>query len=270
MEVNLLLASRDNGAGCAVFFVVMTIVVLVALFKKGKRKGNLQAAAERFQGAVVPSFWSGDRVEFAVDGVPAEVTYHAGSKNRSSFTRIRFQFTPPGYLRLVPEGLFTSLRKAFGAQDIEFGEPGFDKSFLVQGSPEAWVREILDGDTRRRITRLAEMGASFWRGAHVNIDGGPGGVTIFCHRNFVDDRSRLDTFLDEAVAIFRHLRTPVTEGITILSAEEHAGRGECPVCASALDASPHRCPTCGTPHHHDCWEYFGGCAIYGCARRGGR
>lgn len=24
------------------------------------------------------------------------------------------------------------------------------------------------------------------------------------------------------------------------------------------------CPACSTPHHRDCFEYFGGCAIFGC------
>jgi hypothetical protein len=24
------------------------------------------------------------------------------------------------------------------------------------------------------------------------------------------------------------------------------------------------CRRCRTPHHHECWEYYGSCAIYGC------
>ena len=24
------------------------------------------------------------------------------------------------------------------------------------------------------------------------------------------------------------------------------------------------CSVCNTPHHRDCWEYVGGCSIYGC------
>lgn len=270
MSMAPLLSSGDAGGFILLFVIVIAIVIGVGLAQSGRRGQNLRAAAERFGGTVIPSFWSGDRVEFPVDGIPAEATYHAGSKNRAAFTRVRFEFRPPGHLRVIPEGFFASLRKMFGAQDIEFGEKGFDAAFLVQGSPEPWVREVMDRETRGRIHRLSGLGATFWRGAHVSIEAGPGGVIIFCQRNLVGDRAQLDSFLDEAVAVFRHLRTPVTEGIQILSAEEHAGRGECPVCASALDSSLHRCPTCGTPHHRDCWDYFGGCAIYGCARRGGR
>lgn len=41
----------------------------------------------------------------------------------------------------------------------------------------------------------------------------------------------------------------------------------CVVCRTPLPDDPHLCPRCETPHHLDCWEYTGGCAIYGCANR---
>jgi hypothetical protein len=40
--------------------------------------------------------------------------------------------------------------------------------------------------------------------------------------------------------------------------------GRCPVCGQALAPEPWRCSVCETPHHADCAEYFGGCAIFGC------
>ena len=39
---------------------------------------------------------------------------------------------------------------------------------------------------------------------------------------------------------------------------------KCPVCASQIDGEVHACERCDTPHHVDCWEYAGGCAIFGC------
>jgi hypothetical protein len=42
----------------------------------------------------------------------------------------------------------------------------------------------------------------------------------------------------------------------------------CPVCACSLDddAELQVCDTCETPHHKDCWDYTGGCAIFGCRK----
>ena len=44
-----------------------------------------------------------------------------------------------------------------------------------------------------------------------------------------------------------------------------AQRPKCPVCAYPVnDSDPVTCPRCDTPHHRDCWEYTGGCSMFGC------
>lgn len=42
--------------------------------------------------------------------------------------------------------------------------------------------------------------------------------------------------------------------------------GKCPVCKYPLLQLDelHKCPGCDTPHHVDCWQYNGGCAVFGC------
>jgi hypothetical protein len=40
---------------------------------------------------------------------------------------------------------------------------------------------------------------------------------------------------------------------------ESAGRA-----AAAAGAAARICPRCEAPHHADCWDYNGGCAIFGC------
>ncbi|MEO6802494.1 MAG: NINE protein [Granulicella sp.] len=41
----------------------------------------------------------------------------------------------------------------------------------------------------------------------------------------------------------------------------------CPYCRAAFEAEDEvtRCPSCGTPHHADCFAENGGCTIFGCA-----
>jgi hypothetical protein len=38
----------------------------------------------------------------------------------------------------------------------------------------------------------------------------------------------------------------------------------CPVCGQAVQDQGWSCERCSTPHHDDCVQYFGGCAIFGC------
>jgi len=55
------------------------------------------------------------------------------------------------------------------------------------------------------------------------------------------------------------------EGIRLTEVEA----GHCPICGT--DERPETlfpCPRCGVKYHSECWEYFGGCAIYGCEEGG--
>ncbi len=38
----------------------------------------------------------------------------------------------------------------------------------------------------------------------------------------------------------------------------------CRVCGDTLIGRLHACDRCETPHHDDCWDYNGGCAVYAC------
>jgi hypothetical protein len=50
-------------------------------------------------------------------------------------------------LRLVKEGFFQKIGKAFGGQDIQIGEPDFDKAFVLKSSDENRARQIFDLNT---------------------------------------------------------------------------------------------------------------------------
>lgn len=49
--------------------------------------------------------------------------------------------------------------------------------------------------------------------------------------------------------------------------DEHDARGSCLVCGKALSLTPRTCLRCDTPHHAECWNYNGGCAVFGCKPR---
>ena len=39
---------------------------------------------------------------------------------------------------------------------------------------------------------------------------------------------------------------------------------KCPVCSTVIVGQYRTCERCNTPHHIDCWDYCGGCAIFAC------
>ena len=44
----------------------------------------------------------------------------------------------------------------------------------------------------------------------------------------------------------------------------------CPICRSSLGESAAVCRSCETPHHPDCWEFNGGCAVFACGQNRAR
>lgn len=42
-------------------------------------------------------------------------------------------------------------------------------------------------------------------------------------------------------------------------------RGHCPVCCGDLETELVYCARCHTPHHAECWDFTGRCAIYACS-----
>ena len=40
---------------------------------------------------------------------------------------------------------------------------------------------------------------------------------------------------------------------------------KCSICGCEITESPMTCTRCNVNYHHDCWDYNGGCAIYGCS-----
>lgn len=45
------------------------------------------------------------------------------------------------------------------------------------------------------------------------------------------------------------------------------GATQCQVCGDPLLEKVVFCTKCKTPHHLDCWQYFGSCAVYGCGQK---
>jgi hypothetical protein len=43
--------------------------------------------------------------------------------------------------------------------------------------------------------------------------------------------------------------------------------GHCPVCKTCITAVLRVCPRCDTGYHTECWDYSGGCSVFGCDAR---
>lgn len=100
--------------------------------------------------------WRHDKIEVK-DGewtITIDLHSHAGYRSESLFTRIRVPFVNEEglHFKIYHQGLFDTLEAKLGMQDIEIGEPEFDRMFIIQGNNEKMIKELLSSeDLRKRI-----------------------------------------------------------------------------------------------------------------------
>lgn len=160
----------------AIFLVVFAVAIVVVLLTA---RANAKLRAQRiaaWQHAAASSglTLSGGYPMFSLtgplDGVEVSVAhdYWIGHKGRRHY---RHELSVPiardvGDLVITRETLFESVGKVFGGQDVKVGDSTFDGAFVIKGSDEAKIREILDARVREAL--LAAQAAM----PTVHVEGG--------------------------------------------------------------------------------------------------
>jgi len=69
----------------------------------------------------------------------------SNGKSSSTYTRMRAPFFNKDglYFKIYREGIFSSIGKFFGMQDIQIGDPFFDKHFVIKGNNEEKIKLFL-------------------------------------------------------------------------------------------------------------------------------
>ena len=176
----------------------------------------------------------------------------------------------PVTLKVFPETFFHSVVKMFGMQDLRIGHPDFDQKLIVQSAPVEAFNPLLGEGLREHLVRLYRMSPSLHL-FHVSYSDG----------KLVIQRSlELSRYAPWAADVVRQLDSIAWNLLDSLSPDRisaFAGAVEivqsgpateasvCLICAQAInDPTQMSCTTCDTPHHKDCWEYNGRCALFGC------
>lgn len=76
----------------------------------------------------------------------------------------------------------------------------------------------------------------------------------------------LEMFVERACAIADQFKLAAAEGVAFVANPQPqlVELARCGVCGENLTSAIVLCRRCQTPHHADCWQYAGSCAIYGC------
>jgi hypothetical protein len=187
------------------------------------------------------------------------------------YTRVRLDL-PSAEVRceVFPQAVYR-VGKLLGMVDFEIGVPEFDHDYIISGANHERVKELLTADARAVLNRVrarAERGDMYFS---LN-----GHELLLRRRGFTPDAVDLERFVECARDLYDAVVDRVGSGIQFVDGPSVDADAvvmatvvaTCQVCGESIAADPVLCKSCRTPHHHDCWEYYGQCSTYGCRERG--
>lgn len=169
-------------------------------------------------------------------------------------------------LELQPQHFSQRIGKFLGMQDIEIGIPEFDAAFIIQGSNERAIRDFLSAPVRAAIMAIVACDAATQLDLHLQLGGGS--LRITKHQHFTTEAA-LSSFVRSCFVLLQQIQKPIADGIEFVEQAPTivAKDTECQVCGDPLLEKVVFCTKCKTPHHLDCWQYFGSCSVYGCGHK---
>ncbi|MBP89022.1 MAG: hypothetical protein CMJ64_20295 [Planctomycetaceae bacterium] len=150
--------------------------------------------------------------------------------------------------------------------DIEIGSAKFDDMYVITGNDVPAIKGFLNGEVQLAIDQLRQF--SERRGVYVSVNGGR---LIIKKPGFIRDYKTLSRFVALSLHVFDHATQASAEGIDFV--DQPAGSSSviedvvCQICGEDVKLDAVSCRSCRTPHHKDCWEYYGACSTFGCGQK---
>lgn len=129
--------------------------MLRALFGPSKAEIWSQMAADIGADYIEGGWFKGDGVIYQHGEWKLVLdTYTVRSdKSSTTYTRMRAPFVNRDglYFKIYREGLFSSVGKFFGMQDLEIGDPFFDDSFVIKGNDQQQLIRLLSDEQLKSL-----------------------------------------------------------------------------------------------------------------------
>lgn len=246
-------------------FIAIAVAVAIGLQQKGNAADSYQRLAQRHVGRFEAGGWFGrPKAEFEHGGAHVVVdVYSTGGKHPTYYTQVHFFLgrQPSVRCEVYPEGMWSRVGKLLGMQDIEIGSPGFDARYTIKGDDGAALRNLLSRGVQDQIERLRRFLGN--GDIYVSFDRRE---ILVKKKSYLRDFDRLEQFTGLALGLYDEVTRTAREGIEFvkMSAPPKLTEAICQICGETIEADVVLCRRCKTPHHRECWEYYGACSTYGC------
>jgi len=250
-----------------IFIAVLVVLIFVALYSYGRQSAlndTYDRLARRFGGrGHSAGLFETPSATFAVDGVLVRVDiFTTGSRHSRHFTQVHLEWPDP-HLRfeVFPDGIWARMGRLIGMQDIEIGSPEFDRDYIIRSSDIPAVRSFLSGPVQYQINLLRGLLGN----GDIYISLGAGRLLVK-KLGLIREFSPLLELVQMSLELHAQALLTHSSGIEFeeQSTAQPVDSAMCQVCGDSIESDMIICRRCKTPHHQDCWNYFGRCSTYGC------
>ena len=251
--------------------IVVVVVCVVVFTLAGERRKKLDEVylrvAHAYDGqCVTGGIFRRPAVRFTRHGVSVLLDiYSTGGEHATYYTQLHLGYAERELrMEVFPESLVRSLGKLLGTQDIIIGSPQFDRDYIIRGNDERRIATLLTEPVQVRIDALRVF---LWNN-DIYV-GAKAGTLLIKKREFIREFSTLNSFVTLGLELYDEMTGVGAEGIDFVAGEESSFSPDssdtaCQICGEAMKSDRVYCRSCKTPHHQDCWAYYGKCSTYGC------
>lgn len=256
----------EGFAVCPIVFFIIIIVVAVA-FGQARTRNTAEAysqLARRYGGTSDPGgLFSRPRVQFPHAGAWVIVdVYSTGGKHPTYYTQVHFSGQQPAVrCEVYPERMWSRVGKLMGMEDVEIGSPHFDEQYIIKGDTRAALRSLLSPAVQQQIERLRH----FLGNSDVYVSFSRRELLVK-KLSYIRDYRTLQEFTRLATGLYDLSVQTGQEGIEFVkdAARPKLSEAVCQICGEKIQDDVVFCRRCRTPHHRECWHYYGACSTYGC------
>jgi hypothetical protein len=143
--------------------LIIAIIFIVAIFFTYRRfailKPIFESQALKRNGSVTGSYMRYN-LTFSYRDSFITVSEYPGSKYQSAYTRVVTNVKNPGlgHIKIYSETLASEIGKKLGKQDIQIGSSEFDEKFMIKGTDEHFVINLLTSNIQDKLLSLRVYG----------------------------------------------------------------------------------------------------------------
>jgi len=272
----------------SVFLVFgMTVFGLVfyqVLDSARQLRGAYRRLAVRFHGRCDPGgLFVTPRAWFVYKGTSVLVDMQRAGSRRGEFcTQCHLNWPDRDFrCEIHPAGAFLRMKHFLGMKDVEIGSADFDRDYFISGSDVRALKLFLSPTVQATINELRSIGTRYhtfqWsesdfpiRGGQIYIAAG-GGRILIRKFGYSGEFRMLERFVQLSLELYDHAIATLSTGIDFVevdgAAKLNLAEAVCQICGEPIESDVVFCRSCKTPHHLECWKYYGACSTYGCGQK---